>query len=358
MYDTLQTEYTASWQKLCGDLNRPAKTRPQTERPDLRIAGSISTLHPGRIRHTDVVDLSGQTSVIVQVNLDPKLRMVNEQLREQPSIPESGWSMFQTIHFPVKEPFPPNTRGFLYWDNHVAGPNLARQIRFRVVESGEPKDLAAGHHLVLPGKILPWNIPFTSLADFEGSSNHAMRSLAWQDSLFNPDELFFILAMARHHPASHLVDPVFALGQPFELNSGKVGFDINVITSRGAYGLKLWHLFCRPDGSGQKLPYRGNAMFSICAVFVLIPMFLSLGTVCVSLDPSDLPEHSGTHTLVMRILACSPSHTDNSSDMPQVGDLVWCGTKLFSVDVDKDIRYPGLRALAREPARWKPRAPK
>lgn len=262
-------EYSSSWNRISGGLNRQAQTFPRTEREDLQIVGSISTLHPRRLKASDLVDLSGQTSVIIRVNLQPKLRMVNRRLRQQPSIPESDWKMYQTIHFPVHHPFPPNTRGFFYWDSKVAGPNLARQIRFRIVESGDPKHLASGRQLVIPGCILPWNIPLSGLADTEFTKHHALRSLVWQDGLCNPDELFFVLAMARHHPSSHLINPVCALGQPFEVMAGKTGFDINIVTSRGAFGLKLWNLFCRTDGSGQKIPYNGMALFAFRSIHSL-----------------------------------------------------------------------------------------
>lgn len=60
----------------------------------------------------------------------------------------------------------------------------------------------------------------------------------------------------------------------------------------------------------------------------------------------------------MRVLACDTDLRTDSIHSPGVGDLVWCGTKPWAVNVDIDARYPGLRALAREPARWKRQAPK
>src|SRR6266576_1923725 len=106
----------------------------------------ISTLCPKRLQPSDYIDLSGL--------LQPKLTL------------PCGTMVFSkgfTHHHDNEVPFPPNTRGFLYYHTPPKAPPFVGELRFRCANSLE--DFPNGKDLLSTDKFNPWSIPLSSLAN-------------------------------------------------------------------------------------------------------------------------------------------------------------------------------------------------
>jgi hypothetical protein len=60
-------------------------------------------------------------------------------------------------------PFPEDAKGFWYLHPGPSHAPIAGELRFRIVESGNPEDFISGHDLVDVYGSLPWSIPLPSL---------------------------------------------------------------------------------------------------------------------------------------------------------------------------------------------------
>lgn len=71
-----------------------------------------------------------------------------------------------TVHYAAENaarvPFPPNTRGFIYYQKPAYLPATAGEIRFRLTTGDNPKLFAAGSDLLLPNG-MPWSVPLLGI---------------------------------------------------------------------------------------------------------------------------------------------------------------------------------------------------
>ncbi|KAF8347401.1 hypothetical protein F5887DRAFT_30134 [Amanita rubescens] len=102
----------------------------------------ISTLCPKRLRPSDCIDLSGL--------LKPRM-----------TLPCGSTRLRGLKH--NKVPFPPNTRGFLYYHTPPKAPSFVGELRFRCANSLE--DFPNGKDLLSTDKFNPWSISLYALAN-------------------------------------------------------------------------------------------------------------------------------------------------------------------------------------------------
>ncbi len=96
----------------------------------------ISTLCPKRLQPSDYIDLSGMVK--------PSITLPSGKMHL------CGPNHDSTV------PFPPNTRGFLYYHNPPKAPPFVGELRFRCANSLE--DFPNGKDLLSTDKFNPWSI--------------------------------------------------------------------------------------------------------------------------------------------------------------------------------------------------------
>jgi len=103
----------------------------------------ISTLCPKRLQPSDYIDLSG--------------------LAQPAIVLPSGKTDLHGLNHDNKVPFPPNTRGFLYYHTPPKAPPFVGELRFRCANSLE--DFPNGKDLLSTDKFNPWSISLNVLAN-------------------------------------------------------------------------------------------------------------------------------------------------------------------------------------------------
>ncbi|TFK46224.1 hypothetical protein OE88DRAFT_1739672 [Heliocybe sulcata] len=130
---------------------------PNSGIPDTTAAGLptsallLHTLNQTRLHVDDFADLTGR---------------VKRALRF-PSVPEEPGFEMHYFRSPWGDrkciPFPPDSRGFVYWYLERNAPPLSGQVRFRATTSSDPATFPSGRDLQLPdGRT--WNIPLARIA--------------------------------------------------------------------------------------------------------------------------------------------------------------------------------------------------
>ncbi|KAF8347387.1 hypothetical protein F5887DRAFT_28898 [Amanita rubescens] len=109
-------------------------------RPPLRV---ISTLCPKRLRPSDCIDISGLSTTSITL--------------------PCGSALLRGLNHYCKVPFPPNTRGFLYYHTPPKAPPFVGEIRFRCANSLQ--DFSNGKDLLSTDKFNPWSVPLPALAN-------------------------------------------------------------------------------------------------------------------------------------------------------------------------------------------------
>ncbi|KAF7981286.1 hypothetical protein HWV62_34195 [Athelia sp. TMB] len=149
-----------------------------SSRPHPNRKNYVRTLDASKLRPSDHMDLTG--------SVRPILRF--ESLDDVPGY-ASHWSQVRySYHQGAIVPFPPDTRGFLYYHPAPSDkPDVTSEIRFRVTTADDAKAFAAGSDLLLPNGA-PWRIPLLRLVG-EGrdsrtpSLSHLMAARLLEDGL-------------------------------------------------------------------------------------------------------------------------------------------------------------------------------
>ncbi|KAF8340883.1 hypothetical protein F5887DRAFT_1284186 [Amanita rubescens] len=108
--------------------------------PFLRV---ISTLCPKRLKPSDCIDLSGILTPAVTL--------------------PCGRTRLRGLNHDYKVPFPPNTRGFLYYHIPPKAPPFVGEIRFRCANSLQ--DFPNGKDLLSIDRFNPWSITLSTLSN-------------------------------------------------------------------------------------------------------------------------------------------------------------------------------------------------
>ncbi|SRR6266550_5186773 len=107
------------------------------------LARIISTLCPKRLEPSDYIDISGISQPIITL--------------------PCGTTRLRGHKNDQRNPFPPNTRGFLYYHTPPKAPPFVGELRLRCANSLE--DFPNGMDLLSTDKFNPWSIPLSSLAN-------------------------------------------------------------------------------------------------------------------------------------------------------------------------------------------------
>ncbi|KAJ6558204.1 hypothetical protein B0H19DRAFT_1261738 [Mycena capillaripes] len=268
------------------DMNTRDWIKEEGEQNNFRI---LTTLDPAHLQSADYVSLSHLATPAISF------------------IP-------RTLSFPIRfykkdatcQPFPPGTRGFLYYHVPQHLPAMAGGLRFRITPRGHPSSFPEGYDLHHEG--LPWEIPLSSIAIAVGRKA-VLRQQLLNEGLVTQADLDRCRALA---PTKKRLDPritLYRLRQPFPIAFHR-GLHVWVV---GDTEVKPWtytYMFADSRAQYRPLvrPYTGSAL----AQFELSP----------------LPEHTGTDTVVMRIVkmlaapVCVLPGYDHATPMPVEGELV------------------------------------
>jgi len=201
--------------------------------PPLRL---ISTLCPKRLRPSDYIDISGLSKPIIT------LPYGTTSLR--------GFNNNNIV------PFPPNTRGFLYYHTPPRAPPFVSELRFRCANSLQ--DFPNGKDLLSTDKFNPWSISLCALAN---GTTYPLRGQLMLDGLVSQTTLDTWVTKKALYKSHHIGSrrPVlYYFCQPFLFR-----FDSSYLTFYTATKDQI--SFCRaknPCGSYgasvRDLPYGGK----------------------------------------------------------------------------------------------------
>lgn len=132
-------------------------------------------------------------------------------------------------------PFPPDTRGFLYYHIPQSFPPTAGEIRFRLTRDGGPEAFDTASDLIVPTG-LPWSVPLWRIASFPGSK--LIQDLLIKEKLVSED----VLVRCREFglPRSTWNEyVVHALGQSIPVSPGRRFMHLRVVSKGPAQIFKL-----------------------------------------------------------------------------------------------------------------------
>ncbi|OJT04383.1 hypothetical protein TRAPUB_4898 [Trametes pubescens] len=179
--------------------------------------------------------------------------------------------------------------GFLYYwspPSHITP--LAGEVRFRQTASSDPSSFAQGkgYHLRLG---MPWSIPLFKISFVEGS--RPWRDVLLRDGLVSVETMKSAQHKRRQWTKLHRV--VHSLYQPFVISLSQHKHIFNFLGWQGLHQCTFWNL-CNAKGAF----YRHWAQPFIASE--------RPGIIVSCFEPSQLPKHAGTRTIIMRILEVAP----------------------------------------------------
>ncbi|KAJ6578860.1 hypothetical protein DFH09DRAFT_348953 [Mycena vulgaris] len=171
------------------------KQRPGTT----AVPDAVTTLDPARISPSNFFDIS-------QSSLRSEFRKMSSK-----QVSDAHSRQFGNQISTSSTPFPPETRGFLYYHSPPNQSPLAGGIRFRVATDADQRSFVEGHDLLINSG-LPWNIPIWELCTLRQYGK--LRKILISDG-FAPREL-----ISASEAAQVCRDSVFvtALGQPWAVS--------------------------------------------------------------------------------------------------------------------------------------------
>ncbi|KIY43650.1 hypothetical protein FISHEDRAFT_78494 [Fistulina hepatica ATCC 64428] len=331
---TSTSENVSSAAENASSLSEQSKARPKRRhRPPWKLGvHAISTMDPSRLSAADLVDLSHKERPMVTTSAH--------------NAAASVWS-FTSNAFPVryyygyhedlprlmrarKWPYPSDTKGFFYYHQpHDPSHAIRSQIRFRLASC--PDDFWLGKDLQFPTG-LPWRIPLLMIAcprmhpQLQGFYDQLLQESLVSSEITTRCQTITNSTRGKMDIGDNII---YSFREPIslELDAASplavwvVGPDIayRVVVPnpfwdpRPAYNHKLW-----------RSPY--------------------IGHVIVYFEPSTLPEHKDTRTLMLRISRASLDSTipsyDNWVSQPKEGRYLRHGEQMWTWDLDSELGFP------------------
>lgn len=212
-----------------------------------RTARVLTNLDPERLDKADFFDFSGITGAGVQVGDRGKFKFQYA-------------GTYDTGKFSMR-PFPPATRGFLYYHQPSHLPVGAGEIRFRLTPSDRPSSFAAGADLLLDG--IPWRVPLLRLSHTQTCA--PLRQMLLDGGLITPDALESTRVvndrLTRFHACNHTLH---SLGQPFTLRFRTPLQKLWSIGPSHCINFRLQGLFQDQRGHKTCYPYSGRHVGCFC----------------------------------------------------------------------------------------------
>lgn len=225
-------------------LEQHMPTNKNLRRPDfISRKRSITTLNPQKLVRSDFVDFSGHIQPVIYPQRLPR-SVVNFHFINSKGIP-----------------FPPNTRGFLYYHSPPGAP-FAGQIRFRLVEDGDPSKFAQSSDLMGPLGV-PWHIHVTWLG-----SKSTYKSICTQLLSENLATWSILNKYKNENPPRARTPVVHSVGQPFSMSfSSDQHLRVSKKQNMGVVTLRNLFTDYR-DSNSHLLPYRGNIHLSVPRLYI------------------------------------------------------------------------------------------
>ncbi|KZT24654.1 hypothetical protein NEOLEDRAFT_1066643 [Neolentinus lepideus HHB14362 ss-1] len=235
----------------------------------------ISTLIPECLSPSDFIPLDGRTAVFLRAST----------LRSPTISKKDPTSLSYTNSSRRRVPFPAGTKGFLYWHYTPGNPALTGHIRFRITGSPNPAQFAQGEDLRLPDGHL-WHIPLLRIASTQYKS---LQTLLLADNIVTE----YMLREAENiHDTSG--------SRPTTKSPVIWRFNQTFPTLIETRVLSVWVL-----GYSQCLRFKLLYPFRTLNPRTA-PVLACKGCACLlRFERSDLPEHRGTRTVVLRIVKIS-----------------------------------------------------
>ncbi|KAF5377939.1 hypothetical protein D9615_006726 [Tricholomella constricta] len=223
---------------------------PPLKEPGKRMSRKIQTLNRDLLTASDFLDLS--------------------QIREPAIKLPTGSARFAYLATKIqkKKPFPPNTRGFLYWHHDPSLPPTAGGIRFRLVPEPDPTLFASGTDLLYPNAV-PWTIHILSLA-CSNSDYASMKAQLIAERLVDTASFESLDKGTPRHKWYSIF--IHKLDQPFELDITRHFSVIRIISRTRSGKVYLRTLLYDWRAFVKGFPYTGRIL--------------------VRFEPSPFPEHA------------------------------------------------------------------
>jgi hypothetical protein len=256
--------------------------------------------------------------------------------------------------------FPEGTHGFLYYNEPKAGaPPAAGDLRFRVTPGNTPASFVQGSDLLRPTG-LPWSTPLLAMVEKPESVHtneqyQPILQLLLEDGFVTPTLLETCATMANSSRPQPVRGSriIHSFGQLFHITFEASEFRFFAL-SMNQLQYKCRRIYYK---NTKFLPYSGE--YTKIAQF--IPILLKSqppGSALCCFERSNLPQHQGTRTVVIRIVkiispvTCRYPDYDGRVPLPVEGELVQRrylqkGLQPVSFNVDLE-RYTELQMLFRD----------
>jgi hypothetical protein len=178
---------------------------------DEAVKADISTLHPELLQETDYLDLSSK-SVLAAWNRETQKLL--------------GYRRAMMTYSPRNpQPFPPGSRGFLYYTAPPGLPPTAGEIRFRITPSSSPTSFHQGSDLLGPFG-MPWRVQVFSRAS--SSSWGTLFESLLRDGQITLSVFSDMQAIIGPSKRTTPINCLFSLEQPFphEFSTWMDGFSV------------------------------------------------------------------------------------------------------------------------------------
>ncbi|KAG6856860.1 hypothetical protein H0H87_012677 [Tephrocybe sp. NHM501043] len=263
-----------------------------------RVFRTISTLDPEKLRSTDFVDLSEYRVPTITMG-------------------SIGACELRYAYRSDIVPFPPNTRGFLYYHTYRNLPPTCGEIRFRLTVDSNPGNFADGTDLIGCDAI-PWSISSLtlSLSSYANARKQLEDDRLISKSLSNNmDTLRGTFKVTKSYPRE-----MYYLEQPFMFDMNWALARFKLVTATEVRPMQLQKLFVDQREGGK------------------------LGRLLLRFERSRLPDDVGTNTAVLRVLKIldpiklSIPGYDAHIPLPEAGSLLlkqkYSRTLVCSWDLD------------------------
>ena len=242
---------------------------------------------------------------------------------------------------------PPDTKVFLYFFNPPDKPNIAGELRLRVVSSDDPASFEGG------SDFLRANGQIWSRSLYVLSKKYTPLYEILKEEKSVSDALDTVLSTL---PSIKLrSQPLYTLNDPFIIDFSNYSKNFTVITEQGVEIIRFTEPFWDAHQSCTVLPYTGaytNDHLSID------DSNESAGSALARFERSTLPDHKGTRTVTLRFLkiitpvSCVIPHYDGDILPPKEGELYRrrkvigeFDPPVWSIDIDKCPLMRGLHLL-------------
>jgi hypothetical protein len=293
----------------------------------LRIRPFLSTLKPDELLPEDFVDMSFKPVEAISFA----------------GVPASDKAELRYCHSGYQSRFPVHARGFLYYHQPMNMPPIAASIRLRCTSSHDPATFSQGKDLLNPNG-LPWEVGMPTIL--------SIRSPQIRDYLLHAR----IVVEAQMLQWKHALNlkrpdqPIYRLDQPFLVNFRSSCFRLMAIVGDFAGYFPILHIFrdrrsqyFKSGLVGGTFPYKGLLSNMCLLLYQSHDTSLTSGLALARFELSTLPEHSGDHIIVMRILkfiepvTCIIQNYDGRLPFPREGDLFHRQRhQVFTCRIDQD----------------------